>query len=494
MKRPLIIIITAIGVVFGGAMSALAGGPSPPRVVKISLHQAYMRALPVVGHGPIGYGMRPKGAKTSHVVNRAGCTEPNCAVTWHGGIVQKTPKVWVLLWGPNWSSAGADTVYIGNFYSGLGVAPQDNWSTITSQYGDGTGFPAFGGSVLANSTLYQDTTTPPTGVTPNDLAAEAYGFAQSEGITDLVNTQVVIVSQSGTTFSDGFGTVYCGWHSYVIANSQPNVIMTNLPYQPDAGINCGSSYGTFAGFSIVGGHEYGETIPDGYLNAWYDAADPNDGGGEIADKCAWVDAKTGQPDIRTMTFANGSFPMQPLFSNTAFASTGDGCVYTSKPADKVTITDPGTRSSNLNASVSLQIHASSSLGEVLTYSASGLPTGLSINGATGLISGHVTYPGNFTAHVTAKDTDGITASAAFAWRVFAVHGAIKLRYHNRHCANAGSLASGRRCLFSCNGTLTQQWAGFPAGRSGDTAAPARSTRTGAWTSRERRRRTARRST
>src|SRR6266446_3880859 len=148
MKRPLAIIIAVLAVVLGGASSAVATtarAPTPPPVIKVNLHQAYTRALPNIGHGPIRYGVRPKGAKASD--GPASCAEPNCAVPWNGGSVEHTPKVYVLLWGPNWANTGADFATLYYLYTGLGVTPQDSWSTITSQYGDGSGFPTFSGSV-----------------------------------------------------------------------------------------------------------------------------------------------------------------------------------------------------------------------------------------------------------------------------------------------------------------------------------------------------------
>jgi large repetitive protein len=59
----------------------------------------------------------------------------------------------------------------------------------------------------------------------------------------------------------------------------------------------------------------------------------------------------------------------------------------------------------------------------LTYSATGLPLGLSINPTTGVISGTIDRSasqaggGNYSIVVTARDAGGLTATQAFAWRV-----------------------------------------------------------------------------
>ena len=59
-------------------------------------------------------------------------------------------------------------------------------------------------------------------------------------------------------------------------------------------------------------------------------------------------------------------------------------------------------------------------GDTLTYAASGLPTGLSINTATGLISGSLDFASAGSYPVTVTVTDGIIASpveASFTWTV-----------------------------------------------------------------------------
>ncbi|TQL90228.1 beta-glucanase (GH16 family) [Actinoallomurus bryophytorum] len=84
----------------------------------------------------------------------------------------------------------------------------------------------------------------------------------------------------------------------------------------------------------------------------------------------------------------------------------------------VTVTSPGGQSSTAGAAVSLQVHATDSAsGQTLTYSASGLPAGLSINSSTGLISGTPTTAGTSNVTVTAKDATGASGSASFGWTV-----------------------------------------------------------------------------
>ncbi|MFQ6145485.1 putative Ig domain-containing protein [Streptomyces seoulensis] len=83
----------------------------------------------------------------------------------------------------------------------------------------------------------------------------------------------------------------------------------------------------------------------------------------------------------------------------------------------VTVTNPGSQSTTTGGSASLQIKAADSAGAALTYSATGLPTGLSINSSTGLITGTATTAGTYQVTVTAKDSTGATGSTSFTWTV-----------------------------------------------------------------------------
>jgi len=84
----------------------------------------------------------------------------------------------------------------------------------------------------------------------------------------------------------------------------------------------------------------------------------------------------------------------------------------------VTVTNPGNQTGTVGTAVSLQIHATDSAsGQTLTYSATGLPAGLSINSSTGLISGTPTTAGTSSVTVTAKDTTNASGSASFTWTI-----------------------------------------------------------------------------
>jgi len=87
-------------------------------------------------------------------------------------------------------------------------------------------------------------------------------------------------------------------------------------------------------------------------------------------------------------------------------------------SNTVTVGNPGSQTSTVGTAASLQVGATDSAsGQTLTYSATGLPAGLSINSSTGLISGTPTTAGTSSVTVTAKDTTGASGTTSFSWTV-----------------------------------------------------------------------------
>src|SRR6185369_6856234 len=88
------------------------------------------------------------------------------------------------------------------------------------------------------------------------------------------------------------------------------------------------------------------------------------------------------------------------------------------------IASPGNKSNAEGASINLSVSASDAdEDDTLSYSASGLPAGLSINSATGGISGAIGYnaaetsSGSYSVTVTAADSHSHSASGTFTWTV-----------------------------------------------------------------------------
>ena len=86
------------------------------------------------------------------------------------------------------------------------------------------------------------------------------------------------------------------------------------------------------------------------------------------------------------------------------------------PALNPILNNPGNQTTPLGSGVSLQLVAADPNGDRLTYSASGLPPGLTLNSTTGLISGVPSTVGSYSVVVTASD--GINAASVnFTWTV-----------------------------------------------------------------------------
>ena len=81
------------------------------------------------------------------------------------------------------------------------------------------------------------------------------------------------------------------------------------------------------------------------------------------------------------------------------------------------LTPPGNQITVVGSSVSLQMQATDPNGDLLMWSASGLPTGLSINPASGLITGTATVVGNYSPTVTVTDGNTTPVNAGFTWTI-----------------------------------------------------------------------------
>jgi hypothetical protein len=115
-----------------------------------------------------------------------------------------------------------------------------------------------------------------------------------------------------------------------------------------------------------------------------------------------------------LSVSGGSFtasiPARSLVTYVVGASGGGG--------NTVTVTSPGNQTGTVGTAASVQVHASDSAsGQTLTYSATGLPAGLSIAPGTGLISGTPTTAGTSSVTVTATDGTGASGSAMFSWAI-----------------------------------------------------------------------------
>jgi hypothetical protein len=131
-----------------------------------------------------------------------------------------------------------------------------------------------------------------------------------------------------------------------------------------------------------------------------------------------ISSSTGQ--ITGTPTTAGTSAVAVTAKDTSGASNSDSFTWTvtGGAGNTVTVTTPASQSSTVGTAASLQIQATDSAsGQTLTYSATGLPAGLSISSSTGVISGTPTTAGTSAVTVTAKDTTGASGSASFSWTV-----------------------------------------------------------------------------
>jgi serine protease len=412
----------------------MAGATASPAPATAATHMVTSSSLGgVVRPAGSAAAARSATAPASTGAPAASCAEPACNLGYHGGPVQHSPHVYLVFWGPKWTSAAADKAaasYLQKLFKGLGKSP-DAWSVTTMQYPDRKGHPTFGKPVFAGA--HADTHTPPKTVSINDLGNEANKAFKYFGIKDPDNAQVIVAPQSGTCykttslgqFEGNCGKAappssatlnYCAYHTYNYdtANAKLFLPWIALPFQADAKSDCGMNFvnnpGTFDGFSIVAGHESAETTTDPEESAWYDAHD-GISGGEIADKCSWGGAAWGGHDPSgNLKLATGSFAMQSLWSNAA-----GRCVMTGKL--HLTVAVPKPQTSLLGSKVSLSIKTSQNGHAPLTFKASGLPRGLSIGKHSGKITGKLTGKAATYHPTITVSYYGGSVSVKFKWTI-----------------------------------------------------------------------------
>jgi hypothetical protein len=142
------------------------------------------------------------------------------------------------------------------------------------------------------------------------------------------------------------------------------------------------------------------TFGSGRVAVWGDSSTIDDGTGQSGNTLynGWTDP----------TADNAALGLNATQWLAGGGSTGTG---------SVSVTNPGNQTSTVGTAASLQVHASDTAGGTLSYSATGLPAGLSINSGTGLISGTPSTAATSTVTVTATDSTGPSGSTSFSWTV-----------------------------------------------------------------------------
>lgn len=231
--------------------------------------------------------------------------QPDIQLVYGGGPVLTNPRMHIIFWG---YKAAGDPHSVGslllNYAKSIGGSAYNN---IYTQYYGPSGNITNPANQFAGA-MYDNTNPIPAHPTDAQVANEAINFVKAHGYDP--NGSYVVATAHGHSTS-GFGTQWCAYHSATTYNGHL-ISYTDLPYMPDAGSSCGSNVigapsdeqGVDEGVTIVGGHEYGESVTDpNPPNGWYNSSQ-----GEIGDICAWQ-------NIQNDPYGTHTYTAQPMFSN-----------------------------------------------------------------------------------------------------------------------------------------------------------------------------------
>jgi VCBS repeat-containing protein len=188
-------------------------------------------------------------------------------------------------------------------------------------------------------------------------------------------------------------------HSAIGSSTAPNSGATTTTHHPDE---------LLIGAIGVQGHSTDSfTAGSGYTAIGRTGT--NDGG-------LFASNVTINPEFQTVS-ATGAYSATGTIPNRDWGAAIATYVIDTVPV----VTQPSNQFNTEGDAVNLQIVASDSDGDPLTYSQTGLPPGLTLNPGTGLITGNVNTlfadHGPYTVNVTATDPAGHSDTKSFTWTV-----------------------------------------------------------------------------
>ena len=372
------------------------------------------------------------------------------------GVQSGHSKVYLVFYGTQWgtqttangiSSFSGDANHAAeaaqNMFKGIGTN-NELWSADLTQWCDGPNVASGATSCPANAAFvpyqtggvlsgvwYDNSKASPSAATAAQLGQEAVAAAAHFGNTTAASNRYayyVILSPHGTN-PDSYQGSYCAWHDWNgdvgVSSPYGDIAFSNQPYNIDSGQGCGVNFvnsgsaGTLDGYTMTLGHEWHEMMSDqNPAGGWTNHTGSSYNGQENSDECAWIapGATGGAANISFGSF--GTYAEQASWSNDTNSCAISHPIVGGSTGNTVTVTNPGSQTGTVGMAKSLQIRASDSAsGQTLTYSATGLPAGMSINASTGLISGTPTTAATYSTTVMAKDTTNAAGSASFSWTI-----------------------------------------------------------------------------
>lgn len=234
----------------------------------------------------------------------------------HGGPVQHHPKVFLLFWGPKWTTDPAHEADEAALHTMFSELAGTSYNNILTQYYDSSG-PVANDVTLAGVGI--DPNVPTSGLRMYDIAHEAWDRVhQSTQFPCLPNAgcstwldgynkwggdvQVMVIPQQGSNYTTDIinngidslaGSTLCGNHdntndsfwTALAYGINANFAFSVVKYGSDS--PCTASLGNAsdpagAGLTFTAAHEYAETVTDPSANGWYASSAAS---GEIGDQC-----------------------------------------------------------------------------------------------------------------------------------------------------------------------------------------------------------------
>jgi secreted trypsin-like serine protease len=232
-------------------------------------------------------------------------------------------------------------------------------------------------------------------------------------LSSPINSPLLKIA-TDTSLHNGNFTV-AGWGAATEGGSQQRYLLkASVPFVDDA--TCASAGGSYSGLIP------NEEICAGIMSTGGVDTCQGDSGGPMFKKNAvneWIQvgivswgegcARPGKPGVYTEVryFANDIY-------NAAVSLGG--------APGGVSVANPGNKTSTVGTAITPVSNSATGGTAPYTWSATGLPAGLSISSSTGQITGTPTTAGTSTVTVTATDSASGTGSASFSWTVNPIGG------------------------------------------------------------------------
>jgi len=334
-------------------------------------------------------------------------------------------------WG-NDGASGAGACQISHPYVTSSVVSVTNPGAQSGSTGSSTSLQMAATDSASGQTLAWSASGLPAGLT----IASTTGLISGTPTTAVWNAPVTV------TATDGLGTVGSTSFTWTVASPGGNTVTVTAP----------ANVTSFTATAIAPVQPSAVDTQAGQTYVW---------------------SATGLPAGLSISSSTGAISGIPLSSASSTATvTATDAAGTAGSAqinwtvtNKVTVTNPGPLVSAPGVAITpVQLTASdSAVGQTLTWSAIGLPSGLSIDASTGIVSGTPTTTGSSTAVVTATDASTANGSATFAWTISNV---IVVTNPGAQASTSGTAIAGlvSSASDSASGqTLTWSASGLPAG-------------------------------